>query len=75
MKTYTVECRWDPEVKVWYVHESDVPGLSCEAPTAEAMNKLLCELVPDLLRLNSPEIAEVPIELLVHREEKLVVRC
>jgi hypothetical protein len=37
-KRYTVTCHWDKEAEVWYVAETDVPGLATEAsnriPTA-----------------------------------------
>jgi predicted RNase H-like HicB family nuclease len=35
-KRYTVTCHWDEEAEVWYVAETDVPGLATEAATVEA---------------------------------------
>lgn len=39
-RTYTVTCEWDSEVSVWYVSESNVPGLATEAATLEAMEPI-----------------------------------
>jgi hypothetical protein len=77
VKTLTVDCRWDAEAKLWYVHDSNVPGLGGEAATVEAMNALICERVPELLKLNSPELTagNVPLELLVNHQEKLKLHC
>jgi hypothetical protein len=32
-KSYTVACLWDAEAGMWYVAETDVPGLATEAAT------------------------------------------
>jgi hypothetical protein len=71
----TVVCEWDGDAGVWSVTESNVPGLSAEAPTVEAMNKLLSELVPELMALNSPADCNVPRELLVNARQKIEVHC
>jgi hypothetical protein len=49
---FKVTCNWDDEARVWYVAESNVPGLSAEAPTVEAMNQLLSVRIPELVELN-----------------------
>jgi predicted RNase H-like HicB family nuclease len=48
-KRYTVTCHWDEEARVWYVAETDVPGLATEAETVEAMEHKLLLMVPELL--------------------------
>ncbi len=55
-----IECRWDDEARVWYVEESNVPGLAAEAPTVEALDALLDVRVPELLALNMPYLRERP---------------
>jgi len=55
---FTVRCEWDADANVWYVEDSDVPGLAAEAPTIEAMEQLLTRRVPELLKLNMPELAQ-----------------
>lgn len=77
VKTFTVECRWDADTKLWYVHDSNVPGLGGEAPTRERMMALVCERIPELLKLNSPDLDmhDVPVELLLSQKERLQLRC
>lgn len=77
-RTYTVHCEWDAEAKVWYVADSDVPGLAAEAPTVEAMQAVLLERVPELVRANVPESkahCEVPFELLLKKSENARLPC
>ncbi|MFQ6006543.1 MAG: DUF1902 domain-containing protein [Woeseia sp.] len=65
---YTIVCAYDAQAKVWYVADSDVPGLSVEAPTKEAMLDRIADAAPELLRLNAhldaQQIERAPIELL-----------
>jgi predicted RNase H-like HicB family nuclease len=71
MRTYTVSCEWDAEARVWYVAESDVPGLVTEAPTLEVLEAKLHQMIPELLELNGgldPHQA-VPFELITHKHE------
>lgn len=77
MRQFEIYCEWDNEARVWYVVRSDVPGLNAEAATCEEMSKLLAHLVPELVQLNMPEDREpkVPLELLVHADKRLTVRC
>jgi hypothetical protein len=49
---FKVTCNWDAEAGVWYVAESNVPGLAAEAPTVEAMVNLLEVRIPELIELN-----------------------
>lgn len=70
-KTYTVSCHWDSEASVWYVAESDVPGLVTEAPTLEAMEAKLMRMIPELLELNEglEGPVAVPFELIARKRE------
>jgi hypothetical protein len=73
-KAYTVKCAWDAEARVWYVSETNVPGLATESATVEAMARKLRELIPELLALNVGGAAvEVPVELLWHKQELISV--
>ena len=71
--TFTVEIEWDGEAGVWYVAESNVPGLVAEASSQEAMTALLRERVPELLKLNMAQLVQarnaVPMELLYKQHE------
>ncbi len=59
-QAFNVTIEWDAEASVWYVDDSDVPGLVAEAPTVEAMRDKLSVLVPELVSLNRHKIDYVP---------------
>jgi predicted RNase H-like HicB family nuclease len=70
-KSYTVACLWDHEAHVWYVAETDVPGLATEAATLEEMERKLLQMIPELLDLNDvgrPR-QRVPFELIARKQE------
>ena len=76
MRKFTVRCEWDEEAHVWYISDSDVPGLIAEAATVEDMNDLLRERVPELLKLNLPELfqqgdREIPLEVITKQHNNL----
>ena len=74
-KAYTVKCAWDAEARVWYVKETNVPGLATESATVEAMTRKLRSLIPELLALNAGTAAvDVPVELLWHKQETISVK-
>ena len=52
VKQFTVTAKWDEEAKVWYVADSDVPGLATEAPSVDALLEKLKVMVPEMLELN-----------------------
>lgn len=76
---FNIRVAWDDEAKVWFVEDSDVPGLVAEAPTQEAMRVLLQQRVPELLELNRPDLAlsrrecadRVQVHLSSHQELSL----
>lgn len=49
---FVITVAWDEEAKVWFVEDSDIPGLAAEAPTEAALKQLLWTRVPELLELN-----------------------
>ena len=70
--SYTITCLWDDEALVWYVAETDVPGLATEAPTLEEMEHKLRAIIPELLELNVPGFAQpVPYELVARKSATL----
>jgi Domain of unknown function (DUF1902) len=73
-KSYTVKCDWDADARVWFVSETNVPGLATESATVESMTKKLRSLIPALLVMNaSGTEVEVPVELLWHKQELISV--
>jgi predicted RNase H-like HicB family nuclease len=51
-RSFTVTAKWDEEAKVWYVADSDVPGLATEAPSVDALLEKLKVMIPEMLELN-----------------------
>jgi hypothetical protein len=47
----------DAETRLWYVAESDVPGLRLEAETVHELMRKVEEAAPELVDLNRTEIA------------------
>jgi hypothetical protein len=70
-KSHTVACHWDAEAQVWYVAETDVPGLATEAATLEQMEWKLLRMVPELVELNESRgrPGDVPFELIARKHE------
>lgn len=62
---YEICVEWDAEAGVWYIEDSNVPGLVGEAPTLEAMMSLLRVRVPEMLAENGcPADDEIPLRVL-----------
>ena len=65
----------DKEAGVWYVEESDVPGLNLENEDVDALVEELKTVVPELLEANGvferddDNLPAVPIEVLFGRFE------
>lgn len=49
---YFAAILWDEEAGVWYVAETDFPGLAAEAATQQALVRKIRELVPELFEAN-----------------------
>ncbi|MES1241017.1 MAG: DUF1902 domain-containing protein [Acidobacteriota bacterium] len=50
--TFHVQASWDPETSVWVATSEDVPGLSTEATSLEALTEKLRVMGPELLKAN-----------------------
>ena len=69
-KPLFVRAEWDEEVKVWDATSDDVPGLTTEAVTMEALIEKLTVMIPELLTANNLFFQdEVPFEILTRRFE------
>jgi len=67
-KVLFIRAEWDSEAGVWVATSDDVPGLSTEADTLEALSAKLDSLVPELLDANNyPDGPDVPFELLARK--------
>jgi hypothetical protein len=81
MVEFKVTCTWDNEAGVYYVAESNVPGLSAESETVEGIHAILQDRIPELVRLNMPELLareapnRVPFDLFTRRHQDLMLDC
>lgn len=71
MRHFRIEVRYDDEASVWYVEDSDVPGLATEAESFDGMIAKLRIMVPELVDLNDGddddgELPEVPMDIIAH---------
>jgi len=46
---HSVTLRYDGENHIYFVHESDVPGLHVEASTVDEAIEIIRDVIPDLL--------------------------
>lgn len=66
-----IRASWDDEAAVWYVEESDVPGLSTESDTLEGLSRRIRDIIPDLLEDVADRPDEIEIDLIAHRHERV----
>lgn len=59
-KDYFVRAEWDPKAEVWYVAESNVPGLATEAKNVDQLISKLKIMIPEMLELNGVIQGGVP---------------
>lgn len=77
MALFVVKAVRDNEAGVWYVSESDVPGLATEAENFDELCKKILIMVPELLELNGWDennnngSGEVPIEIIASRSGRV----
>lgn len=53
-----VHLAYDDEAEVWYVAESDIPGLSLEADNPQRLIERIEKCACELIQLNAEEIAQ-----------------
>lgn len=67
VKQFFVHAAWDDEAKVWFVADTDVPGLVTEAESLDALASKLQVMIPEMLELNGvieTDHSRVPFDLL-----------
>jgi predicted RNase H-like HicB family nuclease len=52
-KKYIVSAFWDDEAKVWVATSDDIPGLTTEASTLDALVERVNAVAPELLEDNA----------------------
>ena len=72
MALLVVKASFDREAGVWFVSDTEVPGLSTEAPSFDALCEKVLNLAPELLELNGwQDGREVAIEIIAHATSKV----
>jgi predicted RNase H-like HicB family nuclease len=63
-----IRAKFDPDADVWFVEDSDFPGINAEASTLEALVKKLPAIVEDLVEAAGFEGTErdIAIEVIAH---------
>lgn len=81
-RTFFVKAEWDDEAKVWYVSQTDVPGLVAEADTPDELTEKLLVLVPEMLEENGliecedhDLLPEVPFSLMIDQLKGKRIPC
>jgi Domain of unknown function (DUF1902) len=58
MAEWTVRADYDPEARVWYVLDSDMPGLHCDAETLDGLQRKIGPMIEDLLEINADDLTQ-----------------
>lgn len=58
MTLWTLHAAYDPEARVWYTVDCDVPGLVTEGETLEYLRDRSAAVMPELLEDNAALIPE-----------------
>lgn len=58
MTLWTLHASYDPEARVWYTMDCDVPGLVTEGETLERLRDRAAAVMPELLVDNAQFIPE-----------------
>ena len=74
--TYHATLSWDEEARVWYVSDTDFPGLVAEAGTQQELVRKIHQLVPELYEVNRHLFDEsvcetIPLQLTSSRLEAI----
>lgn len=58
MALWTVRAEYDPEARVWWTVDSDIPGLAADGATLETVAAKAGAMLPDLLAIHSEQIVD-----------------
>ena len=73
---FFAEISWDSEASVWYVSDTNFPGLVAEAPSERELLAKIRALVPELYELNrnlfdEPMLEAIPLRMTSNRLETI----
>lgn len=66
-----IRAAWDDEAQVWYIEDTDIPGLVTESETLEGLRQRIRNILPDLLQDVTDKPDEIEIDLIAHRHERV----
>jgi len=66
---YTIRTTWDEEAGVWIATSDDVPGLTLESGSLDALMERVKTAVPELLALNGDVPQIIPLLFQSERRE------
>jgi hypothetical protein len=82
MTVFKVYVRFDDDAQVWYVHDSNVPGLHAESGSLDELRVDVLALIPELLKANGVNVADrnqghksVPFDLIAQQRNHTAVTC
>lgn len=58
MTVWTVPASYDPEARVWYTLNSDIPGLFVDAASLEELATKAGAILPDLLEIHADDLLD-----------------
>lgn len=68
MKYLEVLAKYDDEAEVWYIAESDIPGLAGEAATLDELWEVVQDIAGELIEANMPDrdmsVSDMPVHLM-----------
>jgi predicted RNase H-like HicB family nuclease len=74
MRRYAVvRAAWDDEAKVWYIQESDIPGLATEAATLEELRRKVPLMIQDLLEGEAEHPDEIEIDFIAYAHDRVTI--
>jgi len=72
MALLVIKAAFDRDAGVWYVADTEVPGLATEAGSFDGLCEKVQAMVPELLELNGwSDSGEVALEIIAHATSKV----
>lgn len=70
MNEYTINFIWDDEALVWVATSEDVPGLTLESGSLDALMERVRYTIPELLELNGDTSQDISVSYNTQRHER-----